>query len=85
MTLYSEQVMRYFRESDWPKTLRADIVEYDSFLGLRFFRDNLNSFGKADQLHIANTAKEFLERVTKDGIPIRTEVVKGDGRNDQHG
>lgn len=79
MTLYSNEVKRLFRESDWPKTLRVDIVEYDSFLGLKFYRDNLNSFGQGDQLHIARVAKEFLERVTKSGIPIRTEVVKGDG------
>lgn len=83
MTLYSNLVMQKFRETDWPKSLRVDIVEYDTFLGLRFYRDNLNAHSRADQRYIANVAKEFLEGLTKDGIPIRTEVEKGDGRSAQ--
>ena len=79
MTLYSEQVMQYFRESDWPKRLRVDVVEFEAFLGLQFYRDNLNSFSLDDQKHIAKVAKEFLERVTKDGIPIQTRVAPGGG------
>lgn len=80
MSLYSKEIRAYIRSRRWPSGLVYEVVEYEEYLSLRFFRDNFNSFDGEDRLQIAMMVKEVMEQVRKDGIPIYMEVAKGDGR-----
>lgn len=78
-SLYSNEVRQFIKSRQWPKGLRMEVVEFPEFLRLRFFRDNLNSFDSEDKLQIAKLVNEVMMGIRKNGIPIYTEVAKGDG------
>lgn len=79
-SLYSPEISTFFHTRQWPKGLKAQIVEKELFLQFVLFRDNFESFDGEDKKQIAMMVKEFMEKVRGMGVPIYMEVAKGDGR-----
>lgn len=85
MTLYSNEIRRYIHTRDWPKGLLIDTKEiFDEFhkplyLQMILYRDNFNQFDGEDQLRIAQSVRECMEKIRKDGVPIYLEVARGSG------
>lgn len=82
-TLYSDSIRNFIRTRPWPTGLQWEVVEYDDYLGFRFFRDNFNSFDGETKLYIAMLVKELMEKIRADGIPIYMEKMESAyGRNE---
>lgn len=79
-SLYTNEVRQFLRTREWPKGLIWEIVEFDDFLRFRLYRDNINAFDATDKLQLAKVVNEALSAISQRGIPIYTEVAKGDGR-----
>lgn len=75
-SLYSNEIRDYIRSRAWPRNLQWEVVEYEGYLGFRFFRDNFNSFDGEERYHIAMMVKEVMEKIRKDGIPIYMEKME---------
>lgn len=82
-SLYSDEIRTFIRTRPWPHGLQWEIVEYEGYLGFRFFRDNFNSFDGEERYHIAMMVKEVMEKIRGDGIPIYMEKMESaKGRTD---
>lgn len=81
-TLYQPDIKEFVRSREWPKGLIMDVVEYDHHLGFRFYRDNFIQFDMDDQMKIASTVKEVMEKIRNLGIPCYMEKMErvSDGR-----
>lgn len=75
-SLYSDEIRNFIRTRRWPRGLAWEVVEYDTHLGFRMFRDNFNSFSGEDKWHIAMMVKEVMEKIRGDGIPIYMEKME---------
>ena len=75
-SLYTPDIRNYVFTRDWPKGLIIDIVEYETHLGFRFYRDNFIQFGSEAQRQIAMTVKEVMEKLRGDGIPCYMEKME---------
>jgi tRNA(Ile)-lysidine synthase TilS/MesJ len=84
-TLYSDEIRAFIRTRPWPTGLQWEIVEYEDYLGFRFFRDNFNSFDGEERYHIAMLVKEVMEKIRKDGIPIYMEKMESAYWRDTNG
>jgi len=80
--LYTREVQEFVRTRAWPKGLKLDVIEYEDYLGFRFYRDNFIQFDGEDQLQIANMVKEVMEKIRSLGIPCYMEKMEkvSDGR-----
>lgn len=82
-TLYTLEIKEFVRSRDWPSGLIMDVIEYETHLGFRFFRDNFIQFDGEAQRQIASTVKEVMEKIRGLGIPCymeKMERVGNDGR-----
>lgn len=75
-TLYTNEIRQYVVSRDWPKGFILEIVEYDSYLGFRVFRDNFVTFSGEEQYQIAMCIKQVMERLRSTGIPCYMEKVE---------
>lgn len=81
-TLYTPEIREFVHTRRWPKGLVVDIVEYESYLGFRFYRDNFITFDSDAQRQIAMQIKEVMETLRGQGIPCYMEKMEKvpDGR-----
>lgn len=81
-TLYTDEIKRFVRSRNWPSGLMLDVIEYEEYLGFRFYRDNFITFDAEQQRQIAATVKEVMEKIRSLGIPCYMEKVESvsDGR-----
>lgn len=79
-TLVTPDVRQLVRSVTWPKGLVFDVVEYDEYINIRFYRENFNSFSGEDRLRIAQMVGEVITRIRSTGIWCGLEVERGDGR-----
>lgn len=87
-SLYSNEIRRFIKSQPWPARLEWRVVERSTpdtgpFLQFVLFRDNINALDSDDKLHLAKLLNEVLHGVQKNGVPIYTEVAKGDGRSER--
>lgn len=81
MTLYSDEIRALVRNTGFPKGLRHDIVEYDDYLALRFYRDNFETFDGVDKERTATQIQQLFAKVRGMGCPFYLEVAPGHGRD----
>lgn len=81
-TLYTDEIKTFVHTRDWPIGLILDVVEYEDYLGFRFYRDNFIQFDGEAQRQIAATVKEVMEKIRGMGIPCYMEKLERttDGR-----
>lgn len=81
-SLYTPEIREFVRSRDWPKGLVMDVVEYETHLGFRFYRDNFIQFDGEQQRKIASIVKEVMEKIRGLGIPAYMEKMESvhDGR-----
>lgn len=81
-SLYTPEIREFVRTRKWPKGLQMDVVEYEDYLGFRFYRDNFITFNGDAQLQVAQTVKEVIETLRGQGIPCYLEKMErvADGR-----
>lgn len=72
-TLYPNSIREYVRTRDWPKGLVFDVVEYESWLGFRFYADNFATLKGEELVSVAATIKEVMEKIRGLGIPCYLE------------
>jgi hypothetical protein len=75
-TLYTPEVREFVRTRKWPKGLIMDVIEYEDYLGFRFYRDNFIQFDGEAQRQIASTIKEVMEKIRGMGIPCYMEKME---------
>lgn len=80
-SLYTPEVRQFIRTRKWPKGLLYEVVEFEDFLRLKFYRENINALDADAKLQMATVLNETMEGIRRGGIPIYTEVAKGDGRD----
>lgn len=86
-SLYTEELEKYLHAQDWPKGFAWRIIEIDDretnrrYLQFQVFRDNLNALDGVDKLRVAKMLNDCLSRISKSGVPIYTEVARGNGQN----
>jgi hypothetical protein len=78
-TLYTNDVRAFLRSQPWPPTVKWEVREFEEFLRLVFFRDNLNTLTVDEKMHMVTIINDVMNGIRKNGIPIYTEVAKGDG------
>lgn len=81
-TLYTQEIREFVHSRPWPSGLILDVVEYQDYLGFRFYRDNFIKFDGDAQRQIAATVKEVMEKIRGMGIPCYMEKMESvaDGR-----
>lgn len=79
MKLLTNEIRTFVATRDWPKGLAYLLEDKGLFIQFVLFRDNFNQFDGEDQLHIAKTVKEIMEKIRGMGVPCYLEVAKGDG------
>ena len=79
-SLYTEEIKRYIHAQRWPSGLLFEVEEFDEFLRLKFFRENINALDGVDKLYLAKLLNGVLWHIRGEGIPIYTEVAVGNGR-----
>lgn len=75
-TLYTPEIKEFVRTRAWPSGLIMDVVEYEEYLGFRFYRDNFIQFDGEAQRQIASTVKEVMEKIRGLGIPCYMEKME---------
>jgi hypothetical protein len=75
-TLYTPEVREFVRTRKWPRGLIMDVIEYEDYLGFRFYRDNFIQFDGEAQRQIASTIKEVMEKIRGMGIPCYMEKME---------
>lgn len=78
-SLYTDEVKQIVRLPQWPDTLAMEVVEYDTHLGLRLFRDNFETFDGVEKEVIAKTIGDVILKVRALGVPMYLEVARGHG------
>lgn len=84
-SLYSNDLRGFIKSRPWPVRVRWDVVEFETCLKIRLYRDNINSLSGDEKLALATVLNETLENIRQRGVPIYTWVVKGDGKDVQVG
>lgn len=81
-SLYTDDIREFVNSRPWPRGLIMDVVEYDDYLGFRFYRDNFIKFDGEAQRQIASQIKEVMEKIRGLGIPCYMEKMEkvSDGR-----
>lgn len=75
-SLYTDEIKTFVHTRDWPRGLVLDVVEYEDYLGFRFYRDNFIKFDGEAQRQIASTVKEVMEKIRGLGIPCYMEKME---------
>lgn len=75
-TLYTDEIRTFVRSRNWPRGLVLDVIEYETHLGFRFYRDNFIKFDGEAQRQIASTVKEVMEKIRSLGIPCYMEKME---------
>lgn len=75
-TLYTHEIKTFVRSRNWPSGLIMDVVEYETHLGFRFYRDNFIQFDGDAQRQIASVVKEVMEKIRGLGIPCYMEKME---------
>lgn len=75
-SLYTREIRELVFSRDWPKGLIVDIIEYDTHLGFRFYRDNFIQFDGEEQRQIASSVKQVMETIRGMGVPCYMEKME---------
>lgn len=79
-TLYSDEIKRFLRQVPWTKGLVLDVIEYDTHLAIRLYRENFETFDGEGKKAISKLIGETINAVRKQGCPIYLEVAAGNGK-----
>lgn len=79
-TLYTDDVRTYIRSREWPANLIYEVVEYETYIALRFFRLNVNDLSIDDKLRLTPLVNDTMATIRNKGIPIYMEVAAGNGQ-----
>lgn len=74
-SLYSIEVRNILHTAPWPKGLRIDVVEYESYLGLKMYREDIIRLDGESHAQLKKTLKIVRARISGLGISTGVELA----------